>query len=76
MTHETALRVVSKNFSTFPVYFGLAANATDPIERMKFVICATFSSSIYNQSFEKPLNPILGETFQARGQDGSNIFLE
>ena len=63
MTHETALVIVSKNFSTFPVYFGLAANATDPIERIKFVICAAFSCVIYSKSFEKPLNPILGETY-------------
>ena len=40
------------------------------------VICADVSSFIYNKSFEKPLNPILGETFQARGQDGSRIYLE
>lgn len=26
--------------------------------------------------FEKPLNPILGETYQAHGQDGSMIYLE
>jgi len=26
--------------------------------------------------FEKPLNPILGETYQARGQDGSHIYME
>ena len=26
--------------------------------------------------FEKPLNPILGETYQAIGQDGTHVFLE
>lgn len=26
--------------------------------------------------FEKPLNPILGETYQALAQDGSTIYLE
>jgi hypothetical protein len=25
---------------------------------------------------EKPLNPILGETYQAFGQDGSSVFME
>ena len=40
------------------------------------VICADVCSFIYNKGFEKPLNPILGETFQARGQDGSRIYLE
>lgn len=26
--------------------------------------------------FEKPLNPILGETLQAEGQDGTKVYLE
>lgn len=43
---------------------------------MKYVICADVSTVIYNKTFEKPLNPILGETFQARGQDGSSIYME
>lgn len=76
MTHETALEAVARNLSTIPIYMGLAVKATDPIERMKFVISQIVSATIYNKAFEKPLNPILGETFQAQGQDGSKIYLE
>lgn len=76
MSHETALAIVAKNLSTIPVYIGLAVKATDPVERLKYVIAQCVSTTIYNKSFEKPLNPILGETYQARGQDGSFIFLE
>ena len=68
MTHETALQGFASHFSTAPVYMAKAASLADePIERLKMVICMEISSMIYNISFEKPLNPILGETFEARG---------
>ena len=64
MSHETALAIMANNFSTLPVYLGKAATLKDrPLERMKMVIAATVSATIYNKAFEKPLNPILGETF-------------
>ena len=53
-----------------------AATITDPVERMKLVMTSNFSWYLYNQVFHKPLNPILGETYQAIGQDGTKIFLE
>lgn len=40
------------------------------------VIAKDVSNVTYNVSFEKPLNPILGETFQARGRDGADILME
>lgn len=36
----------------------------------------SIASGFPNQVFDKPLNPFLGETHQARGQDGSRIYLE
>ena len=53
-----------------------AASTTDPVERMKLVMTSNFSWQFYNQLFAKPLNPILGETYQAQGQDGTQLFLE
>lgn len=77
MANETALFVIAKHFSTLPAYFAKAAQLADnPVERMKMVIAADMGVTIYNKSFEKPLNPILGETYQARGQDGAMIFVE
>lgn len=68
MSNETALVKVAKNFSTLPFYMGKAAKlGSTPLERFKMVICATLSQSVYNVNFEKPLNPILGETYQAIG---------
>jgi len=47
-----------------PAFMAKAADLEhDPLERMKMIICADIASVIYNKSFEKPLNPILGETF-------------
>lgn len=40
------------------------------------LICAEVACTVYNKGFEKPLNPILGETYQAQGQDGAKIFME
>ena len=77
MTHESALIVFAKTLSTFPFYMGKAAFFDDePIERFKFIIAAQISGAYYSQNFEKPLNPILGETYEAFGQDGAKIFAE
>ena len=37
------------------------------------LVCAEVACTVYNKGFEKPLNPILGETYQALGQDGSKL---
>jgi hypothetical protein len=42
-----------------------AAEITDPVERVKLTITATICSFITSNPFLKPLNPILGETFEA-----------
>ena len=53
-----------------------AAQTSDPVERMKLVMSANLSWNVYNTIFLKPLNPILGETYQCYGQDGTKIYLE
>ena len=64
-------------FSTFPSYVYYAATQTaDPLERLKCIITATITSTYYNFMCVKPLNPILGETFQIYGHDGSQTYLE
>ena len=50
--------------------------ATDPVERMKFVMTTTLSFLQPCHVFEKPLNPILGETMQGKLADGSAIYME
>jgi len=59
-----------------PLYLNAAALINDPVERMKFVIANSISYIYPTHCFDKPLNPILGETYQSEMQDGSQIVLE
>lgn len=59
-----------------PVYLNAAALTTDPVERMKLVMTSTLAYIFPAHMFEKPLNPILGETYQAVLEDGTEIFME
>jgi hypothetical protein len=47
---------------TAPLYLTNAAKTSDPIERMKNVICFCVSGLYYGTRQLKPFNPILGET--------------
>ena len=57
-------------------YFTQAAMVTDPVERMKFTVCGAMTYMHGIHHFNKPLNPMLGETYQAVGDDGSKWYLE
>lgn len=57
-------------------FFNTAAMTTDPVERMKYIITAQFAYPHPCHSWDKPLNPILGETFQSYLADGTKVFLE
>ena len=48
----------------------------NPLQRMKFVITSSISFFYATHTFDKPLNPILGETYQAIMEDGTEICLE
>ena len=72
----TTLEIMPTLQSTMVVYLNYAASISDPVERMKLImshnICYLFREKIW----DKPLNPILGETYQAMGQDGAMIYME
>lgn len=76
MTHVTMLEIMATMNSCFAIYFNKAAETKDPVEKMKFTIVGAIAYFYFEKIFEKPLNPILGETYEAYGQDGSVIFLE
>lgn len=59
-----------------PIYLNRAALTVDPVERFK--LCITFFIAGLHRctTQRKPFNPILGETFQARFADGTQIYLE
>lgn len=53
---------VADLWSGAPVFLTAAANATDPVERLKNVVAFGLSSYILCNSQNKPFNPLLGET--------------
>ena len=65
MSPQTMLMQMSKFGVTWSIYMTKAALTDDPVERMKYVMSANFSWFFYEQAFRKPLNPILGETYEA-----------
>ena len=72
----SVLEIMPTLQSTMSVYLNKAASISDPVERMKLVMVHNLSFFVKEKIFEKPLNPILGETYQAYGQDGAKIFME
>jgi len=65
MSPTSILKMVANSTIHSPTYLTAAAFSKDPVERMKFVICNSFSFHEAVHTFEKPLNPVLGETYQA-----------
>lgn len=59
-----------------PYIMNAAALTEDPLERIKLLITAAVSHMEPCNTFEKPLNPILGETYHALMEDGTEIYCE
>lgn len=53
-----------------------AAEATDPVERLKYVIAFGLTSIVLCAGQNKPFNPLLGETNQGGFADGSRYYCE
>ena len=76
MDHNSILQTISLIGNNVGHYFQHAALASDPIERMKLVITGSICFLEPTHHWNKPLNPILGETYQAESPDGSKYYLE
>jgi len=76
MLPMTILQVIAKSHFQFPIYINLASLTPDPLERFKLVIVATMSCFHKSALFLKPMNPVLGETYEMLWEDGSKIYLE
>jgi len=74
MAPQSQLQAQCGFITTFPVQMNKAAMTSDPVERLKLVMTSNFNWNFYCQQFLKSLDPILGETYQAYGQDGTKIF--
>ncbi|CAD8213931.1 unnamed protein product [Paramecium octaurelia] len=76
MIPKSALEKTFMQTILFPLYMNKAASIQDPLERMKLTIVGLLSNYIQANSFLKPLNPILGETFEGGYEDGTQLFCE
>lgn len=74
---KSLLQRIAMEFCYAPVYMHQAAEAKDPVERMKHVVTFIIAG-LHRQCIgqKKPFNPILGETYQASFFDGTRCFME
>jgi len=70
------LEMLCDGWCTAPTYLTQAAKTTDPVERLKLVITFAISGLHNTVHLKKPFNPILGETYQATFEDGTEVFCE
>lgn len=63
MIPKSVLEASLHHTCVFPLYMGSAAATPDILERFKLTITANICSFFWTNTFYKPLNPILGETF-------------
>jgi hypothetical protein len=57
-------------------YHNAAAMSEDPVERMKHVMIAQIATLFPSHTWGKPLNPVLGETYETTLPDGTTISVE
>ena len=76
MVPISILQHICNGHFNYPLYMNLAYESNDPIQQMKYTIVACFSSWYKSNVFLKPLNPILGETYEMIWEDGSHEYVE
>jgi len=76
MDHRTVVEIVASIGCLGPAYLNAAALAKDPIERMKYVMLCSVAFIGNCHTFDKPLNPILGETYEGTLPDGGQVYME
>ena len=63
-------------FSFAPDILEKAAKCDDNLETFKYVIIFSLSAIFRSTEQLKPLNPLLGETYQCEWEDGSKFYIE
>jgi hypothetical protein len=76
MIPKSALEKSFMQTLMFPLYINRAAFLDDAVERVRLVMVATICNFVQANSFLKPLNPILGETFEGAYEDGTMLYGE
>ena len=73
---RTMLERITDWFAFAPVILKKAGACGDKVEAFKQVISFSLSALFRSSQQLKPFNPMLGETYQAFWEDGSQIYLE
>jgi hypothetical protein len=73
---RSMLERITDWFAFAPILLKRAGNLKDKIEAFKYAICFSLSALFRSTQQLKPFNPMLGETYQAHWEDGSQIYLE
>ena len=76
MSSTTILQIVGTLSIHTPIYLMAAALNPDPVEKMKHTMLTSLTYIYPTHTFDKPLNPILGETVQGTLDDGTQVYLE
>lgn len=76
---RTYLQCAAEDLLYSSKYLTLAAKTSDPIERIKYILCMYIGGTHINPEelqCRGPLNPILGETVQKVLEDGTKFYAE
>jgi len=75
---KSFLEKMTEGWCYAPTFLTKAAVTTDPLERFKLVICFAVAGIHVTPAYKcrKPFNPILGETYQAKFDDGTEVYCE
>lgn len=73
---RTNLERIVDLFLYAPTFLNAAAEQQNPVERLKFVIAFAVAGIHHGIGQLKPFNPILGETYQAQLNDGTEVACE
>jgi len=73
---RSSIQRVADLWSGAPHYLMAAAQAADPVDRMKQVVAFALTSYVLVTSQNKPFNPLLGETSQGSFADGTRYYCE
>ena len=63
-------------FTFFPYYCDLAAETDDEIKRIKYLTSAIVAACQFQMTQWKPFNPIMGETYQCKFDENTELFME
>ena len=76
MAPNSILQTISTVAQHISLHLRIAALTDDPVTRMKQTMVASFAYIYPGHNWLKPLNPILGETYQSYTTDGGLVFME